>query len=361
MLLYNARILSMADKDYEKGYISIEEGLIKDIGSMADLFEPRGTDLSGYWILPGFIDASTRLGIHEDGSGPIGYDEDEEKSIGPELKVIDGLFWEDRAFYDALSAGVTTVLVEPGNRGIVSGQAAIVKTQGRVVRDRAALKISLAGRERMPGYLVYHRSRSEAIALFRQALGQVEGSEEEVLIEFLQGKIPGLFYAPYALDIANVMELAEEFGFKFIIEQAEEAYLLEGLEEVILGPFLLPKSGVRIRGSQKSPVLLEEKGVRFALSTSHPVLPVRYLLSVAGIAVGEGLTEETALKAITINPAEILGIADRVGSLEVSKDADLVVLDGNPFASETRVHKVMIDGLWVYDRHVDPPYWRRNA
>lgn len=374
--LVNATVYTVGGPVLESGTVIIKDGKIAAVGSnLAIPPNCRVYDCQGMVITPGFIDASTRLGIHEDGNGQIGYDEDEAtQAVTPHLRAIDALYPKDVAFDDAVKAGVTTAMVEPGNSNVIGGICALVKTCGDTVEDmlidgRVALKVSLAG---TPPYLHKPRGRSEAVALFLRELQKArdflvkqetahEESDEELderlrpVVELLRQKLPAVVYAPYNHDIVNALEIARDWGFKLIIERAAEGHLvLEELQAagvpVIAGPITAAKTLSLANATTRMPALLANAGVRVALTTNHPHFPVRYLFVQAATAARDGMDIDEALKSITLYPALIWGIADRVGSIDPGKDADLVVWDNHPFAVCAKVQGVFIDGQLCYAR-----------
>ena len=175
----------------------------------------------------------------------------------------------------------------------------------------------------------------------------------EALIKVLKGEIPVKAHAHRADDILTALRIAKEFGLKITIEHCTEGHLITDmlLEEkvtVITGPFLTDRSKIELKNqSPKAPGIISGSGIKTAIMTDHPCTPVQYLPLCAAVAVKEGMDEVEALKAITINAAEITGIADRVGSLETGKDADIIILDGPPLELKTKVLYTIINGQVV--------------
>ncbi len=386
MILKNLRILTMdAFGDIERGYVGFEGGKITLLGdgepSFADEAE-YGNVLScdGLTLVPGFIDAHTHLGIVEDSLDFEGDDCNEESSPStPELRALDAINPLDRCFTEAREGGVTSVAVAPGSANPIGGQICVVKTVGKridsmVVRTPAAIKFALGENPKS----TYHaknsapNTRMATAAIMRESLFKakkyleaLERSREdeeldepdfdfecEALIPLLKREIPAHFHAHRADDIFTAIRVAEEFNLDYRIVHCTEGYLIaDELSSLgtraIVGPTLTDRSKPELKGqSRENPAALEAAGVSFALTTDHPVTPVQYLPLAASVAVKNGLSEARALEAITSEPAKILGIFDRVGSISPGKDADFVLIDGEPLTG--RIVRVFIDGNQVF-------------
>ena len=388
LLIKNARIITMAGEEYNKGYIAAEEGKIKALGDNEDAgsIEARGCtqviDANGCYVLPGFIDPHCHVGMWEDSVGFEGDDGNEMTDpVTPQLRAIDAVYHGDRAFVEAREAGVTTVVTGPGSANVIGGQFAALKTYGRSVDDMllkhpVAMKVAFGENPKS----VYHEKRqapstrmATAAILrenllkakeYKQMLDDYERDSEnndkpdydmklEALLMVLNGKIPVKAHAHRADDIITALRIAKEFGLKITIEHCTEGHLITDilLEEnvpVITGPFLTDRSKIELRNqSVKAPGILSKAGIKTAIMTDHPCTPVQYLPLCAAVAVKEGMDEYEALKAITITAAEITGISGRVGSLETGKDADIIIMDGPPLELKTRVLYTIINGQVV--------------
>ncbi|MEW6724570.1 MAG: amidohydrolase family protein [Bacillota bacterium] len=375
LALLNATIWPAAGPKLERGTVIIDGRQIVAVGHDPEIpANALRLDCRGRHIIPGLIDGGSRLGIHEDGNGPIGHDEDEIGSNeAPYLRAADAFWPEDLAVTDAYRAGVTTVLVEPGNQNTIGGLAAMVKTYGSHVDDlvishEAALKVSLTGQ--IGRSYSDFRERPEDIARLRARLEQFSRSPKEeaadtrdlgreVWSRVLRRELPLLVHVYREFDIANALQLAAEWGLRLILEDAPEAHLAadilaEAGVPVVVGPLMVPRFGERKWLSLRTPAVLAQKGVEFAITTGHPTIPIRYLLTQPATAVGEGLDEEVALRSVTLAPARIFGVSDRIGSLEPGKDADLVVLSGPPFAATSYVTAVYINGACIYEQKQSP-------
>ena len=389
LLIKNARLLTMTGKDFENGYIAVDEGKITALGgdrAEAERLEAAGCteviDAKGCYTLPGFIDAHCHVGMWEDGVGFEGDDGNEMTDpVTPHLRAIDAVYHADRAFVEAREGGVTTVVTGPGSANVIGGQFAALKTYGRCVEDMllkepVAMKVAFGENPKT----VYHEKRQSPMtrmataAILRESLMKAReykhmlddyerDSEEhdkpdydmklEALLKVLNGEIPVKAHAHRADDILTALRIAKEFGLKITIEHCTEGHLITDilLEEnayAITGPFMTDRSKIELKNqSVKAPGILSKAGIKTAIMTDHPCTPVQYLPLCAAVAVKEGMDEYEALKAITINAAEITGIDDRVGSLAVGKDADIIIMDGPPLELKSKVLYTIINGQVV--------------
>lgn len=368
-----------------EGDILIKNGKIAEIGK--DIVAPLDAkiiDAKGKYIFPGFIDAHTHLGLWEDGMGFEGADGNEETDpITPQLNPIDGINPMDRTFKEAYEGGITSVCTTPGSANVMGGQCIAIKTFGRridnmIIKNPVASKIAFGENpkscygqdEKMP------QTRMAIAALLRENLKKAEEYLEDLeiyeehedqdkpeydmkmesLIPVLKGEIPFKVHAHRADDIFTAIRIAKEFNVKLTLDHCTEGHLIaEELAEenypVVVGPSLSERSKIELRNlTFETAGILSNSGLDVSLMTDHPVIPVQYLPVCAGIAVKHGMKEEEALKSITINPAKTLGIDDRVGSIEVGKDADLVIWDNLPLRIESNVLYTIIDGKVVYKR-----------
>ncbi len=388
LLVKNARILTMTGVDYNNGYIAAEGEKITALGDdTAELARLEAAaseviDAKGCHVLPGFVDAHCHVGMWEDSVGFEGDDGNETSDpVMPHLRAIDAIYHADRAFIEARENGVTTVVTGPGSANVIGGQFAALKTYGRRVEDMmikepVAMKVAFGENPKT----AYHDKRQAPMtrmataALLRENLikaaeykelkEEYEADKEncdkpdydmkmEALLKVLKGEIPLKAHAHRADDILTAIRIAKEFGLAITIEHCTEGYLITDIlrEEnvsVITGPFLTDRSKIELRNqSAKAPGILSKAGIKTAIMTDHPCTPVQYLSLCAAVAVKEGMDETEALRAITINAAEIAGIDDRVGSLEVGKDADIIIIDGHPLELRSRVLYTIINGQVV--------------
>ncbi len=379
MLIYNAVLHPMDGPVIPHGYLRLQDGKITDIGPMERCpKDAEALDAEGGHLLPGLIDAHCHLGIFGDSLGDEGSDGNEMTDPWtPQLRALDGINPMDRYFTEAQQAGVTTVVVSPGSANPIAGQIAILKTRGRVI-DRmllqapAAIKLALGENPKM----VYRdreetpQTRMATAAVIREALYKAREYLEkkqraaedaeldapdydaklEALCPLLSGELPAHIHAHRADDIATGIRIAREFGLRYVLIHATEGYLIaDYLQElaapVVVGPLMTDRSKPELfNQSLQNPVALRQAGLPVAICTDHPETPIQYLMLSAALAVKAGMEEEDALRALTLTPAEILGIAERVGSLTVGKDADLVLYDRAPLELAARVKAVFIDG-----------------
>lgn len=383
MILINADIYTMAGKRIQNGWIRTEGGMISALGEMPaqPLKEEEIVDVQGAGVYPGFVDAHTHLGMWEDGLTFEGDDGNEETDpVSPQLRAIDAINPIDRCFSEALAAGVTTVVTGPGSANPIGGQLAAIKTCGSCIDEmilKAPVAIKMALGENPKS--VYHgknqapSTRMATASLIREELFKAkrywedlqrsENDEDfdapefdmkaEALIPALKGEIEVHFHAHRADDIYTAIRIAKEFQLNYVIVHGTEAYMItEGLKKegtrVLAGPFLCDRSKPELKNlTPANPGILAREGIPTAIITDHPVIPLQYLAMCAGLAVREGMSAEAALKAITINPAIICGIDNRVGSIEVGKDADLVVFDADPLAMTSKPKMVIAGGKIV--------------
>lgn len=384
VLIKNGRILTMADKNYDRGDILIEGSKIKKIAEHID--PPEGfdvIDVQGMWVMPGIVDAHCHIGMWEDGIREEGADGNEMTDpVTPHLRAIDGINPDDNSFREAREHGITTVVTGPGSANVIGGQFAALKTYGRRVDDmviKAPLALKVAfGENPKRVYGQQHKApstRMATAAILRQALIQAQeykrklerGQKDpdkmpdrdlkmEILVKVLNREIPLKIHAHRADDILTGIRIAKEFNVDFTLDHCTEGhrivdFLLEEKAKVIVGPLLTERSKVELKNlTFKAPAILSKAGLKVAIMTDHPVIPIQYLPVCAAIAVREGMDEMEALKAITIYPAQITGLDDRVGSLEEGKDADVVIFDGHPLDVRSRTQWVFIDGNLVFKR-----------
>jgi imidazolonepropionase-like amidohydrolase len=340
-------------------------------------------DASGQVVLPGLIDARTSVGLYGDGDGF--QNADNEELTDPDtawVRAIDALNPADFAFADARQAGITSLLAGPGTGNVANGLSAVVKTAGEtvdamIVREPAGLQLSL-GWPPVNAYRDKQKiwTRMGVAALLRERLTSARAylrkrerdesdpdnlPEREYRLEpyagLLRGEYPARVRVATAEDAWTALRLSDEFGFDLVLEQLTEGHLA-GLPQAlarrgvpcVLGPMM--KAGRTPETKEltfRTAAILAEAGVDLALCTGHPSRPVQYLALEAALAVRAGLDEGLALQAITLNAAKALDLEDRLGSLEPGKEADLVILDGDPLLPTTRVMQTLIGGRVVYE------------
>lgn len=372
----------------EKLDILVESGKIKAIGKdlSADskaVNDCKVIDAEGKLVFPGFIDAHCHLGMWEDAIGFEGADGNEMTDpITPELRAIDAINPMDRTFEESRNGGVTCCASGPGSANVIGGQFAVIKTVGDRIDDmivKAPLAMKCAFGEN-PKRIYNEKKKSpmtrmaiaaelrNALAKAREYDEKLEAAQDdpskkpafdmkmEALVPVIRGEMPLKAHAHRADDILTSIRVAKEFGVKITLEHCTEGHLIadhiakEGLCAVV-GPSLGNRSKYELKNlTFDTPGALSAAGVKVAIMTDHPVVPLQYLPMCAGLSVKSGMEEEEALKAISINAAEILEVDDRVGSLKVGKDADIVIWDKHPFELDSNVLTTIIDGKIVYEK-----------
>ena len=378
-IMKNGLIHDGIHRDAFQGDILVREGKISAIGENLEILEgARVIDAEGLRVYPGFVEAHGHIGLDGYGIGYEGMDYNELNDIlSPQMRGIDGVKPFDPAFRMAAAAGVTSVCVGPGSANVLGGTFTTLKTVGKraedmVIRDGVAMKCAFGENPKRVYRDKKDSSRMTTAALLREILFKAREYMEkkeaagedlskrpafdmklEALIPVLKKEIPLKAHAHATEDIFTALRIAREFDLKITLEHVTEGHLI--VEELAkenvpmaVGPTLTGASKFELRNkSWTTPGLLAAAGCQVSIITDSPVIPQEYLPLCAGLAVQAGMDPFAALQAITINPAKHAGIADRVGSLETGKDADLVITDGCPFEVSTRVKHVFIDGIRV--------------
>lgn len=386
LFIKNGNIFTMAGDVIEGGSILIKDGKILEVGQ--DLVAPLDAqviDARDKMVMPGLIDAHCHLGMWEEGMGFEGSDGNEAiDPITPHLRAIDGINPMDKAFEEAYMGGITTAVTGPGSANVIGGTTVAIKTYGKrvddmIIKDPVAMKIAF-GENPKRVYSSQKKSpvtRMATAALLRETLFKAQAYMEkkelagddtskmpefnlkmEALIKVLKKEIPLKAHAHRADDIFTALRIAKEFDLDITLEHCTEGHLIadylaqEG-KGAVVGPTMSNRSKVELMNMTfETPKVLHEAGVKVAITTDSPVIPLHYLPICAGLAVKSGLDEMEALKAITINPAEIVGIDEKVGSIEVGKDADIVIYDGNPIRDiNCKTYATIIDGDLVYKNY----------
>ena len=336
-------------------------------------------DADGLEVYPGFVDAHTHIGLDGYGIGYEGCDYNEMNDIWtPQLRAIDGINPRDPSLADARRAGVTCVCTGPGSANVLGGTFLAMKTVGdrvdkMVVRDPVAMKCAFGENPKRCYRDKCDSTRMSTAAFLRGALMQARdygarkqaangditkmpayNQKLEALLPVLAREIPLKAHAHQANDIFTALRIAREFNLRLTLEHVTEGHLivdeLAGEKDVpmAVGPSLTFASKFELQNkSWSTPAVLTAAGCHVSIITDSSVIPQQYLPLCAGMAIKAGMDPFNALKAITLNPAEHIGVADRVGSLEVGKDADLVITAGSPFEVLTEVKAVFIDGARI--------------
>ena len=382
MLIKNAHILTMEDKEYENGYIITDGTKIKEVGDMSQLKDENSFDevydAKGNYALPGFVEAHCHIGLWAYGHGSEGIDGNESTDpVTPHLRGIDSIDPSDKSFEKALKAGVTTVVTGPGSANIIGGQFAALKTTGRwvdemIIKAPVAMKAALGENPKKTygGRNVSPKTRMASAAVLREALfkareyvrkhdeynsGESKSRPErdfkmEALSEVIRKNLVLKVHAHRADDICTAIRIAEEFDIRITIEHCTEGHLIADLiKEKNIPVMLGPTFGVSGKPETKNKsyevyCAMEKAGVPFAIISDHDVLPVEELPLLASIAHKNGVGKDACLRAITINAAKNTGIDDRVGSIKAGKDADIVIISGELLTLDTKVEAVFING-----------------
>jgi len=384
ILIKNGYVKTMSrDGDLNKGEILIENGKIIAVGT--DLEIPSDCeiiDAENCIVSPGFVDAHCHMGMWESSIGFEGSDGNEMTDpITPEVRGIDAINPCDEAFAVALSGGVTTSVTGPGSANVIGGTFLAMKNYGHrvddmIIKNPIAMKCAFGENPKR----VYNEqkkmpmTRMGSVSLLRKTLFEareymelknraVENEKDmpkfdfklEAMLPVMRGEIPLKAHAHRADDIFSSIRVAKEFGLKLTLDHCTEGHLIaEDLAKegypAFVGPSLGDKAKFELSNlSFETPGVLNKAGIKVSIITDAPVIPLNYLSLCAGLAVKSGMEEEEAWKAITINPAESIGIADRVGSIEVGKDADIAIFKGNPLMDVTyRTLYTLVDGKIVY-------------
>ncbi len=379
------RVVPVTADPVENGTVLIEDGKITAVG--ADLAVPDGAqviDAAGQWVLPGFVEVHGHVGVHEEAQGWAGSDTNEmTEPVTAQVRALDAINPADLGFRDAITGGVLAVNVNPGSGNPIGGQTVALRCWGRTVdemllREPSGLKSALGENPKrvygeqgkMPstrlGTAAVIRGAFVAAANYLAKLDAEAAKPEadrkpvdrdlklEALGRVLRREIPWRQHCHRADDIATALRIAEEFGYDLVIDHGTEAHLVADLLAarnipVIIGPLFTSRSKVELLNrSLANPGRLARAGVTIAITTDHPVVPIHFLVHQATLAVKEGLDRDTALAALTINPARIAGVDGRLGSIEPGKDADLVLWSGDPLDVFSRAQRALIGGREIY-------------
>lgn len=383
LLIKNGKVLTMTGVTFEKGSLLIKDKKIVKISEDINAGKDDITeviDATGCWVLPGLIESHCHIGIIEERKGFEGDDCNEKNEpLTPYLKALDAINPMDSAFHNALSAGITGLMVGPGSSNIVGGQFVFIKSDGRsidkmVVLEPAAMKVAF-GENPKKNYDSISKSPTTRMAigaLLREELFKAqkyfikkqkakkngdsfdEDYRMECWLPVLEKRIPLKVHAHRADDILTAIRIAKHYDLNITLDHCTEGHLIaEEIKEsgfpAIVGPSLSTRNKIETQNMDfKTPGILYKEGIKVAITTDHPVTRIQDLIICATFAAREGLGKEEALKAVTINAAEICNVSDRVGSLEAGKDADIAIFDGDPMDLFTKTLYTIIDGKIVY-------------
>ena len=390
----NAKLLTMGPLGIiEKGTVIIKGSKIVAVGDKLEIpSDAEIFDVEGSVVTPGLIDAHTHLGLLPLIEDPQATSNESTNPVTPEMRALDGVYPQDPGFKDAVSGGVTSVMVLPGGRSgpgetlnVIAGMGVVLKCSGTiadkmVLRQPACMKMGLGDRPKKTFNPSLDKrkkpfTRMGVASLIRTNLTKAKNYQTKVerakkdpskLVEIdlgmealsalLRKEFPARVHAYRADDIYTAIRLSEEFGFNLTLDHAVEASLLvdelvERKISVVLGPLMHGKSIYELEKlSPETPSILSKKEVKFAITTDHPSRPIQYLPYALLTFFTAGLEWLEALKAITIYPAEIMGVSNRVGSLEAGKDADLAIFTEDPLEPLSRVEAVFVNGAKLYPK-----------
>lgn len=384
LVIIHGNIKTMEEEDHADGYLKIEQGRITALGDMREYSVPgqqdgediQVIDAKGNLVMPGMIEAHCHMGITEEKKGMEGDDCNETVDpVTPYLRAVDAINPMDAAFHDALKAGITAAMIGPGSANVVGGQFAFVKTHGRcidemIVKAPAAMKVAFGENPKVnyAGKDISPATRMAIAAKLREELTKARAYEKKITanpdmerdfryecwLPVLRGEIPLKAHAHRADDILTAVRIAKEFGLKMTLDHCSEGHLItEELQKAgfpaIVGPDMASRNKIEVRNMAfKTAGVLSGSGILTAVTTDHPVSKIQFLPICAGLAVKEGMALEDGFRAVTINPARICGVDDRMGSLAVGKDGDVAIFDGNPMEVFTRTLCTVIEGKIVY-------------
>lgn len=390
MVITNVKIKTMSVKDYDNGFVRFGS-TITEIGDMSDYVQNGDEELDGggKTLYPGFVDAHCHLGMWSDALTFEGDDGNEDTDPStPHLRAIDSINALDRCFADAVSAGVTCVCTGVGSANPIGGSFTLIKTHGSkrvdklIVKEPIAIKFALgenpkntyndrdeAPVTRMATAAIIREQLSKALR-YKEDLEEYErlkGTDDEVSKPDFDAKCEALiplfnkehplkahFHCHRADDIFTAIRIAKEFKLDYVLIHCTDGGIIadelaEDAPAVVVGPLFGDRGKPELAHHDiTTPRILSENGIKFAICTDHPETPIQYLPLTAALAVRGGLSREEALRGITINAAEILGAADRVGSVEIGKGADFTLFSGDPLDLTVTPEMVFVNGNLAY-------------
>lgn len=381
MYIYNTEIHPSAKgaEVIPNGYVRIENGRIAAVGrGMPDRLSLNSDDIDagGLRLYPGFIDIHTHMGLIGDGQGAEGEDVNEDSDpVTPHLRTIDGLSYTDGYFSDAVKAGVTCCVTGVGSTNPIGGDLIAVSTAGRspdeMLIKRVGIKFALgenpkstfserdtAPITRMATAAVIREALFKAVRYMRDKSEAEENGEalpefdmkSEALIPLLKGELKAHFHCHRADDILTAVRIAEEFDLEYVLIHCTEGHIAadilgEKQAAAVVGPIICDRGKPELsRQKLENAAILNKSGVKTAVCTDHPEVPIQYLCASAAYCVKAGLPRGEGIRAITLTAAEIAGIADRKGDIAEGLDADLVLTDGDPLEIMTNVKMTVING-----------------
>lgn len=378
MIIKNSTVHDAIHKAPYQADILVKDGKIAAIGPNLCAENEEIIDASGLQAYPGFVDAHSHLGLDSDGVGYEGWDYNEMNDpVSPQMRGIDGFKPMQPCMRTAALGGVTTVCTGPGSANVLGGTFCAVKTVGKrvenmLVKEACAMKCAFGENPKrcyrdkgLSTRMTTAAKLRETLFKAREYMEKLEAAGDdagkkpafdmklEAMVPVLKREIPLKAHAHAAEDIFTALRIAKEFNVKITLEHVTEGHLIadELAKENVpcaVGPSLSSASKFELRNKTfDTPGILSRAGLQVSIITDAPVIPQEYLPLCAGLAVKHGMDPFAALQAITINPARHAGIEERVGSLEVGKDADIVLLCGSPFDTDPDIRAVYINGKKV--------------
>ena len=370
-----ARLIPISGPEVESGVLVVHRGKIVAVGADAEI--PAGAERhesAGRVIMPGLVDTHSHAGGVEGG--------DRSAALHAEVRTLDSINVRDARIQKAQAGGVTTANIMSGSGHLLSGQTTYVKYRdGKTIDDLVIRNEdgTVAGGIKMANGTNSRRdppfpgTRAKAAAMLREKLikaGEYRDKlaedekpdrdlELESLVEVLEGKRVVHFHTHRHDDIMTVLRLQKEFGFRVVLQHVSDARFVADEIAASGAPaslILIDSPGGKIEAKDNdfsNAVALERAGAKFGFHTDDSVTDSRLFLRMAALGVRAGLSREGALNALTMAGAQMMDLEDRVGSLEVGKDADIVVLDGDPLSVYTKVRETWVDGVKVFD-YSDP-------
>ena len=390
----NATIHTAAGPPIERGTLVVDGGKIVAVGTDVDLAGTEVVDFTGKTIFPGLIDCHSHAGVASLGAWDDHDVNETSEKITPHVRVLDAIHPADQAFEDARRGGVTLLGVTHGSANVIGGQVAACKTAGlvaddMVIKEPAGVKMALGENPKRVGERMNRQPNTRMGAAYvareafvaaqeyqkdwehHEALLAAEAAKpederkplrepkrdlsKEILVKVLNGEVPVRNHSHRLDDIRTAIRLSEEFGYRLVIDHATEAHKIAG--EIVsrgiplaIGPVgaARGKRETRHRTAATAGIMIAA-GATVAIMTDAPVDPVQHLRDMVIFSIRDGLPQERALETITINPAKILGVDDRVGSLEPGKDADFIVFDADPWDARNPVMATYVDGVKVFE------------
>lgn len=373
MLIKNGKVLLFEENGFVKRDLRVKDGKIQEIGE--GLSPEQGEELldaEGKYVTPGLIDAHSHICVSEEGMGAIGDDcNDYSDALMPYLDTLDAINPFDLAVKSAVEAGVTAACTCPGSDSVIGGMCSVISLTGTVAEDmllkgKAAVKCSFGENPKNAGYgfksrmgnawllrkciedaLEYRHHKEEAEksgSYFRTDIGM------ENMLPLLNREIPLHAHVHRADDICTAIRIAREYNLRLVLVHCTDGvsvldYLKQFDYPVILGPTINPRSKLECMAKRfETAGIMSRAGIKVCLTADHDVTPIYYFPVYGAQAVKAGLDEVEGLKALTKNPAEVLGIGGRKGEIKEGKDADLVIWSGRPFDSCTKAETVFIMG-----------------